>query len=563
MQTIDLHIKNGNVLNVFSKKFENKDIFINDGKIINFENDNYQPKNVIDATDQYIVPGFIDSHVHIESALVTPSELGKVLVPMGVTSIVVDPHEIANVSGADGIKYMIEDAKQSPLDVFVMLPSSVPATSFEHNGATLTAADLHPLYDEESVIGLAEVMDYPAVHNQDEDMMAKLQDAKDHGYQIDGHGAGLSLDQLNEYKANGISTDHESVNLEQMQDRLTAGMDIFLREGTVERDLQNTVQAVTEDNADRFSFCTDDKFISTIVEEGSINFNIQLAIQYGIKPETAYTMASYNAAKAHKLDQIGAIEKDYAADLVIIDHPKQVDVKKVVKAGKEMSEADFSSQPLEFGENCVHHHLKESDLQLPLNNSKCHVMGIIANHIETTHLEMDVPIDDGQFVSDLENDVLLMVDAERHHDLGTFGLALVHGFNIKNGAIATTVAHDSHNIVAVGTTPDAIYRAIEEVTATNGGIAVVDEEKTLATMPLPVAGLMSDKSWQAASHELHAIEDAFNQISDGVDFDPFITLSFLTLPVIPTLKLTDQGLYDFDQQKIIDVEVANNLTPQH
>ncbi|KPN83605.1 Adenine deaminase [Apilactobacillus kunkeei] len=554
MQTIDLLVQNGKVLNVFTNSFEINDIFINNGKIIAVGNHpELKAREIIDANNQFVVPGFIDSHVHIESSLVTPSELGKVLVPMGVTSIVVDPHEIANVSGADGIKYMIEDAKQTPLEVLVMLPSSVPATSFEHNGATLTAKDLHPLYNEESVIGLAEVMDYPAVHNKDKDMMAKLKDALDHGYQIDGHGAGLSLEQLKEYRENGITTDHESVSLEQMNDRLAADMNVFLREGTVERDLQNTIQAVTAENSDRFSFCTDDKFITTIIREGSINFNIKLAIEYGLKPETAYKMASYNAAVAHKLDKLGAIKEDYQADLVIVDHLDQVDVKTVIKNGKVMTEESFNTNPIEFDENCVHQSLSVDDLKLPLNSNKCHVMGVIANHIETTHSIQEVPVEDGYFKTDLENDVLLMVDAERHHQLGTYGLALVHGFNIKNGAIATTVAHDSHNIVAVGTTKEAIYRAIQEVTATKGGIAVVDEEKTLATMPLPVAGLMSDKSWQEASHELEEIEAAFKEISDGVDFDPFITLSFLTLPVIPTLKLTDQGLYDFDQQKIISV----------
>ena len=227
MQTIDLLVQNGKVLNVFTNSFEINDIFINNGKIIAVGNHpELKAKEIIDAKNQFVVPGFIDSHVHIESSLVTPSELGKVLVPMGVTSIVVDPHEIANVSGADGIKYMIEDAKQTPLEVLVMLPSSVPATSFEHNGATLTAEDLHPLYIEESVIGLAEVMDYPAVHNKDKDMMAKLKDALDHGYQIDGHGAGLSLEQLKEYRENGITTDHESVSLEQMNDRLAADMNV-------------------------------------------------------------------------------------------------------------------------------------------------------------------------------------------------------------------------------------------------------------------------------------------------------------------------------------------------
>ncbi|WP_105956977.1 adenine deaminase [Apilactobacillus quenuiae] len=556
MQTIDLLIKNGKVLNVFTKKFEKKNLWINDGKIVSTENESeFKATKIIGASNQYLVPGFIDSHVHIESSLITPSELGKVIVPMGVTSVVTDPHEIANVAGIDGIKYMINDAKQSPLDVFVMLPSSVPATSFEHNGATLNASSLNSLYNEPSVIGLAEVMDFPAVHNRDHDMMKKINDALEKGYQVDGHGAGLSAKQLGEYKEVGISTDHESTDLNQMYDRLDVGMNIFLREGTVERDLQNTIQAVNEDNIDKFSFCTDDKFITTIINEGSINFNIQLAIEYGIKPEDAYVMASLNAAKAHKINNLGALAPGYKADILMISDPKKVDVKQVIKNGKVMTENNFKTTPLKFTKNTVHQNIKLEDLALPLkSNQECHVIGIQPNHIETDHLKIKVPVEDGAFKSDLENDILKMVDVERHHNLGTFGLGLVHGFNIKHGAIATTVAHDSHNIVAVGTSDESIYKAIQEITKVGGGIAVVDDEKVLATMPLPVAGLMSNKSWQNASEDLNAITQAFKQISGEINFNPFITLSFLTLPVIPTIKLTDQGLYDFNQQKFIDIQ---------
>ncbi|UQS84627.1 adenine deaminase [Apilactobacillus apisilvae] len=555
MQTIDLVINNGKVLNVFSKKFEKENLFINQGKIIDEPKNNYKAIKSIDAKGQYLVPGFIDSHVHIESSLVTPSELGKVIVPMGVTSVVTDPHEIANVEGTNGIKYMIKDAEQSPLDVFVMLPSSVPATSFEHNGATLDAKSLRPLYKETSVIGLAEVMDYPAVHNRDKDMMTKINDAINNGYQVDGHGAGLSAEQLREYKEVGISTDHESTNINEMYDRLDVGMNIFLREGTVERDLQNTIQAVNKDNIDKFSFCTDDKFINTIVKEGSINFNIKLAIKYGISPEDAYVMASLNAAKAHKIKDLGALSPGYKADLVMVSNPAKVDVKQVIKNGQVMNEDNFKSTPIIFTKNTVHQSLKLEDLNLPLEeHKKCHVIGIQPNHIETDHLMLDVPVNNGNFKADLDNDVLKMVDVERHHNLGTFGIGLVHGFNIKHGAVATTVAHDSHNIVAVGTSDKAIYNAIQAITKVGGGIAVVDDNKELAVMPLPVAGLMSDKSWQAASEDLNSITDAFKQISDDIDFNPFITLSFLTLPVIPTIKLTDQGLYDFNQQQFIDVQ---------
>ncbi|TPR12333.1 adenine deaminase [Apilactobacillus timberlakei] len=555
MHTIDLIIKNGQVLNVYKKQFELKDLYINDGKIIEEQENQYQAKQIIDAKNQYLVPGFIDSHVHIESSLVTPSELGKVIVPMGVTSVVTDPHEIANVSGIEGIKYMINDAKQSPLDVFVMLPSSVPATSFEHNGATLNADSLHPLYKDSSVIGLAEVMDYPAVHNRNQDMMNKINDSLNHGYQVDGHGAGLSAKQLGEYKEVGISTDHESTTLNQMYDRLDVGMNMFLREGTVERDLQNTIQAVNKDNIDQFSFCTDDKFITTIINEGSINFNIQLAIEYGIKPEDAYVMASLNAAKAHKINNLGALTPGYKADIVMVSDPKKVDVKQVIKNGKLMTENNFNSTPLKFTKNTVHQNIKLEDLTLPLeSNQECHVIGIQPNHIETDHLKMNVPVEDGLFKADLENDVLKMVDVERHHNLGTFGIGLVNGFNIKNGAVATTVAHDSHNIVAVGTSDENIYRAIQSITKVGGGIAVVNDNQNVTVMPLPVAGLMSDKSWQIASEDLNAITKAFKQISGDINFNPFITLSFLTLPVIPTIKLTDQGVYDFNQQKFIDIQ---------
>lgn len=556
MKTIDLIINNGKILDVIHKKILKTNIYINDGKIIALGDQlSYTAKQTINAHQQYLSPGFIDAHVHIESSMVTPSELGKVLIPMGVTTIVIDPHEIANVCGIQGIQYMIDDAKHSPLEVLVKLPSSVPATNFEHNGASLTAKDLHPLYKEPTTIGLAEVMDYPAVHNHDEDMMAKINDALDHNGVVDSHGAGLNTEQLQEYRQKGITTDHEATSLSQIKDRLKADINVFLREGTVERDFQNTIAAVNNNNSSHFSFCTDDKLISTIIKEGSINFNIKLAMQNGIDAITSYQMASYNAAKAHKLNHLGAIAEGYQADIVFISDLKQVNVTQVIKHGRIIDNDDFATKPLPFSSGGVHQNIHPQDLRLPLECDFCHVMGVIPNHIETTHLKKHVPVKDGYFSTDLKQDILLMVAVERHHNLGTYGLSLVHGFKIQHGAIATTVAHDSHNIVAVGTSSDAIYRSIEEITKSNGGIAVVDEEKTLATMPLPIAGLMSNQSWSIASRQLESISQAYRQISDSINFDPFITLSFLTLPVIPALKLTDQGLYDFDQKKFINVNI--------
>ncbi|MHA8137602.1 adenine deaminase [Lactobacillaceae bacterium Scapto_B20] len=557
MKTVDLLIKGHNVLNVFARRFEPNQLWIDAGKIVATGDQPLTANEVYDAKDQYVVPGFIDSHVHVESSLLVPSELAKVILPTGTTTIFTDPHEIGNVAGVDGIEYMIKDARQTPLDVNVMLPSSVPATPFENNGATLSAKDLRPLYKEPEVTGLAEVMDYPAVLNRETDIMTKIHDALSRGYQVDGHGAGFTRQMLDTYRQVGINTDHESVDEQQIQDRLNEGFNIFLREGTVERDLQNTVQVVNEGNAQQFSFCSDDKFVNTFLAEGGINDCIRLAIEAGIRPETAYTMASYNGAIAHRVQHLGALNPNYVADIVIVNDPYQVDVQRVMKGGSWIEEADFNTHPLVFDDNSIHHHVTKKDLNLPLygDHPRCHVIGIQNNHIETDHLIESVPCEDGHFKADLDRDILKMVVVERHHDLGNVGVGLVHGFNLKQGAVATTIAHDSHNLVVVGTNDDAIDRAIQAVTKVGGGISVVNDERELATMPLPVAGLMSNKSFQAASKDLTAITNAYQQISDEIDFNPFITLSFLTLTVIPTIKLTDQGLYDFEKQHFISVQV--------
>ncbi|MEJ6399840.1 adenine deaminase [Nicoliella lavandulae] len=553
---VDLLVTGNHILNVFSRRFESNQLWINDGQIIATGDQPYSARDAFDAGNQYVVPGFIDSHVHVESSLVVPSELAKVILPSGTTTIFTDPHEIGNVSGVDGVQYMIDDARQTPLDVNVMLPSSVPATPFENNGATLTAADLRPFYDEPEVKGLAEVMDYPAVLHRQKGIMDKINDALSRGYQVDGHGAGFTRSMLDTYRQVGINTDHESVNLAQIQDRLAEGFNVFLREGTVERDLQNTIPVVNEGNAQQFSFCTDDKFVNTILDEGGINDCIQLAIKAGIRPEIAYTMASYNAAIAHRVKGLGALNPNYVADLVVVNDPYQVDVQRVMKRGHWITSADMDTKPLQFKADTVHHHCQQSDLLLPLSGShpKCHVIGIQPNHIETDHLIEPVPVESGHFVADLDHDILKMVVVERHHDLGNVGIGLVHGFNLKQGAVATTIAHDSHNLVVVGTNDAAIERAIQAVTNAGGGISVVDNERALATMPLAVAGLMSAQPWQTASADLTAITNAYHQISGSVSFNPFITLSFLTLTVIPTIKLTDQGLYDFEQQRFIKLQ---------
>lgn len=333
----DLVIKNGRIVNVFSGEIMEGDIAIKNGYIAGI-GDFSEAEQIMDAAGEFIVPGFIDAHVHVESAMVTPAEFARVLLPNGVTTIVTDPHEIANVAGEKGIEFMLEDAKGAPLDMFVMLPSSVPATEGEHNGETLHAEKLHPLYKHEKVIGLAEVMDFPSVAKGSSDILTKIIDAKKEGGRIDGHGAGLTSADLNNYLAVGIRTDHESTNAKEAVDRLRAGMFVMLREGTVGRDLLQTISAVSEKNSHRFCFCTDDKLINDLITEGSINYNIRLAIENNIDPITAIQMATINAANCHNLPYLGAVAAGYQADIVFLKDLQTIEISKVLKNGQVVVE---------------------------------------------------------------------------------------------------------------------------------------------------------------------------------------------------------------------------------
>ncbi|MBC2103228.1 adenine deaminase [Listeria marthii] len=558
----DLVITNGRIINVFSGEIMESDIAIKNGYIAGI-GDFPDAEKVIDAAGAFIAPGFIDAHVHVESAMVTPAEFARVLLPNGVTTIVTDPHEIANVAGEKGIEFMLEDAKGAPLDMFVMLPSSVPATEGEHNGETLHAEKLHPLYRHEKVIGLAEVMDFPSVAKGSSDILTKIIDAKKEGGRIDGHGAGLTSADLNNYLAVGIRTDHESTTAKEATDRLRAGMFVMLREGTVGRDLLQTIPAVSEKNSHRFCFCTDDKLINDLITEGSINYNIRLAINNGIEPITAIQMATINAANCHNLPYLGAIAAGYQADIVFLKDLETVEISKVLKNGEIVvengvrNEAAFHKQAeVPFVSPPINHHLRLQDLALPLTKETCYVIGMQPNSLFTEKRIEQVTIQNGKFVPNVKNDLLKMAVVERHHDTGCVGVGIVKGFGLTEGAIATTVAHDSHNIVAVGVSDEAMKAAIDHITKTGGGIAVVDSTgKVLHDLALPIAGLLSDKSYEEVETDLAGLLKAFNQISNAKGFDPFLTLSFLTLPVIPELKLTDQGLFDFATFQIIPNEV--------
>ncbi len=558
----DLVIKHGTIVNVFTGELMKGDIAVADGIIAGIGS--YEGHEVIDASGKVIVPGLIDGHVHIESSMLLPGEFAKVVLQHGVTTVITDPHEIANVAGQNGIQYMLDDAAGVPMDIFVMLPSCVPATSFESNGATLAAEQLAPFMADPRVLGLAEVMDFPAVARADQGMLDKLWMAQQNGGVIDGHAAGIGREDLNIYLTAGIRTDHESINSREAKDRLELGMYLMIREGTVAKDLEALLPAVTPQNSRRCLFVTDDKHLDDLLEEGSVDHIVRLAIGKGLDPITAIQMATLNAAECFGLRHVGAVAPGYQADLLVLDNLNDVSIHQVYKKGKcivdkgQLVETEF---PVALTAHADRPSLptinaKEvalSDLQIPLTSTLCNIIELIPNSLITRHLKEHVEIYNGAFQPSIERDLLKIIVVERHHATGNIGAAIVKGFQLKRGAIASTVAHDSHNIVAVGTSDQEILAAIRHVQGMNGGLVVVDEGEVIASLALPVAGLMSDQDYMSVNQSLHSLHEGLARIGSPKAFNPFLALAFLTLPVIPELKLTDKGLFEFASFSHINV----------
>lgn len=546
-----LHIVNAKVLDVFTQTFEKTELWIDGNRIAGRgPSDTFIADEIYDAHDAYIAPGLIDAHLHIESSLLRPAELGRLLASRGVTTGVADPHELASVTGTDGLRFMLADAENSLTNFHFMLPSSVPAVDFEHAGAVLKAADLKPFYEHPRVNGLAEVMDFPAVAAQDTDMLAKISDALGYNKQVDGHGAGLTREQLAIYRAVGISSDHEATSVKEAQDRLAVGMNILIRQGTVEQDEEAVLGAVDADNQAQFSFATDDKTVVDILAKGSIDDSVRIALAEGIPLEMALTMGSYNAAHAEKLGNVGALSTDYLADLIIFSNPKTLDIKDVMIGGKWVSKAKHSRQAIKPPVTPLHVSLNEDDLKMVITSNQTNVIGIVPNHIATEHIITTVPTNPaGEFIPDKQ--FQKMVVAERYHDLGS-ATGIISGFNLTQGAIGATVAHDSHNVIITGVDDKAMVKAADVLREMNGGLVVVVDENNFVSLPLAIGGVMSDQPYEIVAENYTALQNAFKLISD-VSFDPFITLSFMALPVIPDLKLTDQGLFDFDKFEFIDL----------
>ncbi len=558
----DLVIKNISVIDVFQCSSFICDVAIKNGFIVGLGD--YSGNIEVNGTGKFICPGLIDSHAHIESSMLTPNEYYKTALLHGVTSLIADPHEIANVLGQAGIKFMIDSAQNIPFDFYFMLPSCVPSTPFENSGAVLTSSDLKDFYSNSKVLGLAEVMDYPSVANCNDDMINKLYDAISNNSIIDGHGAGLNSHSINVYSTANIKTDHECATYEQLIDRVRRGIYVLMREGTVAKNLNELIKGASIFNSRRICLCTDDKHIDDLAKNGSIDTSIKMCIEAGLAPEIAIQMATLNAAECYKLKNKGAIAPSYVADFLILDSLEEFKINSVYKNGKLVVSNNILINDVKYSN--VYPSLSNS-IKLPTltkdtlkidvkNKSILNVIELIPNKLESNHLKLDISklnFDD-EFISLTTPDNLLKIAViERHKNTGNVGVGVLKGLNLKSGAIATTIAHDSHNLIVCGTNDADMLFAVEELKKINGGIIIVKDGTVLASVSLEIGGIITARNSDDVISDLDKLHDALKIIAPDITFNPFLTLSFLSLPVIPDIKITDKGLFDVKNFNFIDV----------
>ncbi len=550
----DLALRNAMLVNVWSGEIYPTDILIHDGHIVALGSD-YTAKQEIDLEGRFVCPGFIDAHVHIESSLCTPPEFARAVVPHGVTTVVTDPHEIANVLGIQGINFMLERAKDGPLSMFVNAPSCVPATEMETSGARLEADDLTPLLANQWVTGLAEVMNYPGVIFGDEGMLDKLD--RFQSKVMDGHCPALTGKQLNAYASAGIGSEHECTTVQEAIEKLRLGLTIFIREGTTTRNLRPLLPLVTPQNHTRICFCTDDRQPNSLIDEGSIDFMVRTAIDLGVDPVMAIRMGTLNTAQYFRLYDYGVIAPGKWADMIVFSDLYHFQTEMVFRRGELVARNGVMITPKPTLRSIklppsVNLSLAHLDLTIPAEVGQIRVIGSVDDQVVTRHLIEDAKIVDHQAISDTERDILKMVVVERHHATGGIGKGFINGFGLKRGAIAGTVAHDHHNLVVIGVDDASIRRAIEAVTEIGGGLVAVDGEHVLGTLPLPIAGLMTELPLEQVRREYDAMI-AHAQTLGSTMPDPFMAMSFMALEVIPNLKLTDVGLVDVEQFKVVDL----------
>jgi adenine deaminase len=561
---VDLLLEGADLVNTLSGEVYRSDVAIYGGAIVGF--DTPSAKETLDLSGKVLAPGFIDGHVHLESAMVTVPEYARAVVPRGTTTVVADPHEIANVLGAEGIRYVLNSARLSPLSVYLMLPSCVPATGMESSGASLDAEALSNLIGEEGVLGIGEVMNYPGVLFRDPAVLAKIGLAGGRRFdgsrpRVDGHAPLLSGMDLSAYVAAGIESDHESTSIEEAEEKLRSGLWIMIREGTAAKNLDDLLPLVNDVNSRRVLFVSDDRHPSDILREGHIDSMVRRAVGAGLDPVVAITIASQNAAERFGLRNLGAIAPGRRADIVVLDDLDSLKVEQVLKEGAVVAEGGRLLVPIGKAIRPRSSSMKVGEIdpgsfEMKAEGEFARVIGVVRGQIITRSLRSRPKVEGGKVVADPDRDLLVMAVVERHRGTGNVGLGLVSGFGLARGAIATSVAHDSHNIAAVGTSPVEIYRAVLKVLEMNGGLVVVDGGVVTASLPLPIAGLLSDRSMEEVAEKIEEVAVAAKDLGSALE-DPFMTLSFLCLPVIPELKLTDKGLVDVNKFDFVPLFVGD------
>jgi len=549
----DLLVTNARIINVFTGEIVTGSLAVSEGYFIGFGD--YTATKTIDAGNRFVAPGFIDPHVHIESSMACPTEFARAILVNGTTCIAADPHEIANVMGIEGINYMLKSAEHQPMNFYFTLSSCVPATDMETSGAVITARDLRSFIGNEKIVALAEMMNYPGVINGDPDVLAKIQAAKHHNKPVDGHAPGLRGRELNAYLSAGVGSDHECTTVSEAREKLEAGMRIMIRQGTGARNLEALLPIINAKTARRLMWCTDDRHPHDLLDEGHIDVIIRDAIGAGLDPVTAIQMATINPADYFRLDHLGAIAPGRQADFVIISDLSSLTVEQVycrginVAVNGEMQPDIEKPKPIP-SRSSMNLNPAEVDFSIPVEGRRLRVMDIVPDQLITRHSVDDISPADGLAVSDPSRDLLKIAVVERHQGSGNIGKAFVRGLRLKKGAIASSVAHDSHNIVVVGTSDDDMKAAVKTVVDMEGGLAAIVDDKPVATLPLPIAGLMSLEPLEKIRNRMDQLIEVSRDLGSSLK-DPYMTLSFLALPVIPELKITDKGLIDVNQFKVV------------
>lgn len=544
----DLVLKNAKYLNVFSNEFLSGDIAVANGLIAGVGK--YDGKTEIDVSGKLVLPGFIDAHIHLESSMVTPAEFAKAVVAHGTTTVITDPHEITNVMGIDGVEYMIQASQNLPIDVHFMMPSCVPATEIDESGAELDCKDIDLYLDNKKVLGLAEMMNYVGVINGDKNVLSKIVTSQAHHKKIDGHAPELSGNDLNAYIAAGVYSDHECSTFENALEKLRKGQFIMIREGTAAHNLKALMPLLTQQYYSRCMFATDDKHPSDLLYGGHIDYIVKQALKNGTDPIVALKTATHHAARYFLLNNKGAIASGYLADIVVVDNLEDFNVETVFKCGKLVFDGevkDFSAPTVDekLAEKCFDtFHLDSVTPSSFKVEGKLGLIGLVGGELLTRNLGTADKID-------VENDILKIACIERHKGTNHIGVGYVKGYSLKSGAVATSVAHDSHNIITVGCNDDDIAVAVNAIKDSKGGIAVVENGKIKALLELPIAGLMSDEPLTTVNEKLENAKLSAYELGADKSIDPFMTLSFLSLPVIPSLRITTKGVFDAENWKML------------